>query len=99
MNPDLHAHAQCDGCHNQGAMKINDERFAFARQRLAHPERLDADLKANPRAPARFTINRIGAHTSSTPNESHGSEGNGYISAATLSVISNTMSVMAISQQ
>ena len=30
MNTDFHAHAQCDGCQNQGAMKVNDEGFAFA---------------------------------------------------------------------
>ncbi len=30
MNPDIHAHAQSDGCQNQGAMKVDDQRFAFA---------------------------------------------------------------------
>jgi hypothetical protein len=35
MNPDFHAHAQCDGCQKQGAMKVDDERFAFACQSLA----------------------------------------------------------------
>jgi hypothetical protein len=29
MNPDFHAHAQCEGCQNQGAMKVDDERFAL----------------------------------------------------------------------
>lgn len=84
MNPDFHAHAQCDGCQKQGAMKVDDERFAFACQSLAHTKRLDLNLEANPRAPSRFTINRIGSHTPSTPPKwnTHGSEGNGYISAA-----------------
>jgi hypothetical protein len=63
MNPDFHAHAQCDGCKNQGAMKVDDERFAFACQKLAHTKRLDPNLKANPRAPSRFTNSRIGSHT------------------------------------
>jgi len=48
MNPDFHAHAQCDGCQNQGAMKVDDERFAFACQALAHTKRLDPNLKPNP---------------------------------------------------
>jgi hypothetical protein len=30
MNPDFHAYAQCDGCQDQGAVKVDDERFAFA---------------------------------------------------------------------
>jgi hypothetical protein len=53
-------------------MKVDDERFAFACQRLAHTKRLDPNLKANPRAPARFTINRIGGHPPPThPNGIH----------------------------
>jgi hypothetical protein len=63
MHPDFHAHAQCDGGQNQGAMKVDDERFPFACQRLAHTKRLDPNLQANPRAPSRFTINWIGGHT------------------------------------
>ena len=84
MNPDFHACPQCDGCQNQGAMKVDDERFAFACQRLAHTKRLDPNLKANPRAPSRFTINRLGGHPPPTPpkRNTYGSEGNGYISAA-----------------
>ena len=66
MNPDFHAYAQCDGCQNQGAMKVDDECFAFACQSLAHTERLDPNLKANPRTPSRLTINQIGGHTPST---------------------------------
>jgi hypothetical protein len=54
MNPDFHSHAQCDGRQNQGAMKVDDESFAFACQGLAHTKRLDPNLKANPRAPSRF---------------------------------------------
>src|SRR5579863_8491544 len=67
MNPDFHAHTQRDGCQNQGTMKVDDERFAFACQRLAHTKRIDPNLKPNPRAPSRFTNNnRIGGHTPST---------------------------------
>ena len=84
MNPDFHAHAQCDGCQNQGAMKVDDLRFAVACQRLADTKRLDPNLKANPRAPSRFTINPIGGHTPSTTQMEYTpvDDGNGYISAA-----------------
>jgi hypothetical protein len=98
MNPDFHAHAHCDGCQDQGTMKIHDERFAFACQRLAHTKHFDPNLKTNPRAPSRFTINRIGGHPSSTHSDgnAHGSEGQRLHLCSSLSVISNTMSYIAV---
>jgi hypothetical protein len=58
MNPDFHAYAQCDGSQNQGTMEVDDERLAFACQRLAHTKRLNPNLQANSAAPSGFTSNR-----------------------------------------
>ena len=63
MNPDFHTHAQRGSCQKQRTVKVDDECFTFACQRLAHTKRLDPYLEANPRAPSRFSIRWIGGYS------------------------------------
>jgi hypothetical protein len=82
-NPDFHAHAQCDGCQNQGAMK---GRRTF-RRRMSEARSHQAPRSERSGEPARsFEIRdqldwRSYAVYPATWNR-HASGGNGYISAA-----------------
>jgi len=53
-NRDFHSYAQCDRSQNQGTMEVDDERLAFARQRLPDTLSLDHNSQTNSGAPSGF---------------------------------------------